>query len=137
MNVLSDCLFCKIINGEIPCFKIYEDENFLAILDRFPAAMGTVLILTKNHAPSIFDLSEKEAAALMPLAKKIAEKIQSALNPDGINILQNNGAPAGQEIFHYHMHIIPRHKNDSIKLIKPPTDPPLSELEEIGKKLLL
>ncbi|MCL2577959.1 MAG: HIT family protein [Defluviitaleaceae bacterium] len=134
---MSDCLFCKIIAGEIPSFKVYEDENFLAILDRFPGTIGTVLVLTKRHAQDIFGLNEAESCGLMPLAQQIAEKIKSTLNPAGLNILQNNGSDAGQEIFHYHMHIIPRYKNDEIRFRKPPTDPPIEDLAEMARRLTL
>ena len=129
---MSDCLFCKIIAGEIPSYRVYEDENFIAILDRFPAVAGTILILTKRHAADIFALNETEAAGILPLAKRVAEKIRSELSPDGVNILQNNGAAAGQEIFHYHMHVIPRHAGDAVRFHKPPTDPPLHELDKIA-----
>ncbi|MCL1883224.1 MAG: HIT family protein [Defluviitaleaceae bacterium] len=132
---MGDCIFCKIIAGEIPCFKVYEDEVFVAILDRFPATAGTVLILTKSHAEDIFALSDAEALGIMPLAKRVAEKIKIALKPDGVNILQNNGVSAGQEIFHYHMHIIPRYKGDDIRFKKPPTDPPLDALGKMAELL--
>lgn len=131
------CIFCKIIAGEIPSYVVYEDKNFLAILDRYPATPGTVLILTKGHKSDIFSLNEEETVGLIPLAQRIAVKIQNTLNPDGINILQNNGEAAGQEIFHYHLHIIPRHENDAIKFKKPPTDPSLPELEEMAERLRL
>jgi histidine triad (HIT) family protein len=129
------CLFCKIIAGELPCYKIYEDEFFIAILNRFPAVAGSVLLIPKEHCENIFTLSECEK--LMPLAKRIAEKMQSALQPDGINFLQNNGKAAGQEIFHYHMHIIPRYESDGVRFSLPPTDPPPKEFEEMKAKLLM
>lgn len=132
---MSDCIFCKIIEGEIPSFKVYEDDTFLAILDRFPGSTGSVLILTKRHAADMFSLNQTETAGLMPLAKRIAEKMLSTLNPAGLNILQNNGASAGQEIFHYHMHVIPRYENDNIRFHKPPTSPPLEQLADIALRL--
>ncbi|MCL2225928.1 MAG: HIT family protein [Defluviitaleaceae bacterium] len=132
-----DCLFCKIIAGEIPSYKVYEDENFLAILDRFPAVEGTVLVLTKRHAADMFDMDEAEASGVMLVAKRIAEKIKETLKPDGLNILQNNGKSAGQEIFHYHMHIIPRYDGDAVRFSKPPTDPPLEKLAETAQRLKL
>ncbi|MCL1846246.1 MAG: HIT family protein [Defluviitaleaceae bacterium] len=134
---MSNCIFCKIIAGEIPCFKIYEDENLLAILDRFPSATGHTLIIPKRHAADIFELNDAEAAGILPLAKRIAEKIRTELTPDGVNIVQNNGRAAGQEIFHYHMHIVPRNKNDGLKFNNPPTDPPLNELAKTAEKLKL
>jgi len=119
----------------MPAYIIHEDELFLAIVDRFPATPGHVLILPKRHAASIFDLNEAESAALMPLAKRVAEKIQSTLNPMGLNLLQNNGKAAGQVVFHYHLHLIPRYEGDSFKFSHPHNDPPLSELEEMTGKL--
>ena len=132
---MSDCLFCKIIAGEIPSYKIYEDDNFIAILNRFPAVQGSVLLLPKAHAENIFGLCEQELKELMPLAKRIAEKMQNVLRPDGINFLQNNGKAAGQEIFHYHLHIIPRFEGDSVKMGFPSTDPPHEQFLEIQEKL--
>jgi histidine triad (HIT) family protein len=133
---MSDCIFCKIIAGEIPSFKVYEDADFLAILDRFPSSAGHVLVLPKRHAADLFELSEAEAAAVLPLAQKLAKKIKATLGCAGVNIVQNNGAAAGQEIFHYHMHIVPRYTNDGLKISLGRTEPELTELEEIAKKLL-
>ena len=135
------CLFCSIVDGKLPSYKIYEDENFLVILDRFPATSGEVLILLKRHEEGISGLNFDESSALMPLTQKICERIQKALNPSGINILQNNGKSAGQEIMHYHLHIIPRYddgtnvKKDGFILHKKPTDPPLEELEKMAELL--
>jgi histidine triad (HIT) family protein len=132
---MSDCIFCKIIAGEIPSFKIYEDESFIAILDRFPTSKGHTLIIPKRHAQDIFELTDNEASAILPLVKSLSAKIKTTLNCSGLNILQNNGKSAGQEIFHYHLHIIPRFDNDGIKLHAQPTDPTLTELEAIAKQL--
>jgi len=130
------CIFCSIINGELPSYKIHEDENFLVILDRFPATVGEVLILLKRHEEGLEGLNFQESSALMPLAQKMCEKIKKSLNPAGINILQNNGKLAGQEIMHYHLHIIPRYDHlDGFTLHKTPSDPPLEELEKIAKLL--
>jgi histidine triad (HIT) family protein len=133
---MTDCIFCKIIAGELPCYKVYEDEIYLAILDRYPSTSGATLILTKRHTADIFGLTAEESSGLMPLAKRIAEKMQNTL-PDikGVNILQNNGAAAGQVIFHYHMHILPRYDNDRVKISHTATEPTLSELEETAIKL--
>jgi len=109
-------LFHKIIQNEIHRYKIYEDEDFLVILDKFPANPGHCLILPKIPARDIFDLSEQLIAKLYPLAKRIAFAVKIATGCDGVNILQNNGAAAGQVIFYFHMHIIPRFTNDSIRI---------------------
>ena len=111
-----DCVFCKIMEGTLPSSCIYEDEFFKVILDIAPASKGHTLIISKEHAADIFALSDEAAARLMPLAKKVAAALQSAFNPVGLNILQNNGAPAGQTVFHYHMQLIPRYENDNVNI---------------------
>jgi len=111
-----DTIFDKIIKGELPCDKVYEDDNFLVILDKFPANAGHCLILPKIPAKDIYDLDESMAAALYPLAKRVAAGLKAVLNCDGINILQNNESAAGQVIFYFHLHIIPRFKEDSITI---------------------
>ena len=109
---MDNCIFCKIANGEIPATTLYEDEEFRVILDLGPATKGHSLILPKAHAANIYELSEETAAKAMILAKRMAEKMTKALNCDGFNIVQNNGEPAGQTVFHFHMHLIPRYEND-------------------------
>ena len=105
-------IFCKIANGEIPAATLYEDENFRVILDLGPASKGHALILPKSHAANIYELSDEMAAKAMILAKKMATAMTAALKCDGFNIVQNNGECAGQTVFHFHMHLIPRYKND-------------------------
>ncbi|MCL2456270.1 MAG: HIT family protein [Defluviitaleaceae bacterium] len=131
------CIFCKIVAGELPSYKIYEDAIFVAILNRFPATKGSVLLIPKEHVENTFELSDETLRKILPLAKKIAEKIFDALNCDGINFLQNNGKAAGQEIFHYHLHIIPRFEEDNVKISCPPTDPSPAEFEKIQTLLQL
>ena len=109
---MDNCIFCKIANGEIPSATLYEDEEFRVILDLGPATKGHALILPKTHAANIYEISEDMAAKAMILAKKMATKMTKALNCDGFNIVQNNGEPAGQTVFHFHMHLIPRYEND-------------------------
>jgi histidine triad (HIT) family protein len=111
----SDCIFCKIIAGEIPSATVYEDEDFKAIMDIFPAAKGHVIILPKKHHANLFELEEDIAAKALPVACKIARAIQAELSCDGMNLLQNNGEAAGQTIFHFHMHLIPRYQGDQVK----------------------
>lgn len=113
---MSDCLFCKIINKELPADVMYEDERFLVILDKFPAAFGHVLILPKAHYENIYDLGEAEQAAIMPLAAKLAKALKETLGLEGLNVLQNNGKLAGQVVFHYHLHLVPRADNDGVKI---------------------
>ena len=111
---MSDCIFCKIANGEIPSATLYEDEDFRVILDLGPASKGHVLILPKAHAANIYEISDDMAAKAMILAKKMATKMTEALKCDGFNIVQNNGEPAGQTVFHFHMHLIPRYEGDQV-----------------------
>ena len=109
---MENCIFCKIANGEIPSATLYEDEDFRVILDLGPASKGHSLILPKSHAANIYELPDETAAKAMVLAKKMATKLRDGLNCDGFNIVQNNGEIAGQTVFHFHMHLIPRYKDD-------------------------
>ena len=111
---MSDCIFCKIANGEIPSATLYEDEDFRVILDLGPASKGHALILPKAHAANIYEISDDMAAKAMILAKKMATKMTEALKCDGFNIVQNTGEPAGQTVFHFHMHLIPRYEGDQV-----------------------
>lgn len=116
-NVLSEnCIFCKIANGEIPSATLYEDEDFRVILDVNPAAKGHALILPKKHAANLYELPDETAGKALVLAKKIASVLQEGLQADGINVLQNNGEAAGQTVFHFHMHIIPRNEGDTVNM---------------------
>ena len=111
---MSEFIFCKIENGEIPAATLYEDEDFRVILDLGPASKGHALILPKAHAANIYEISDDMAAKAMILAKKMATKMTEALKCDGFNIVQNNGEPAGQTVFHFHMHLIPRYEGDQV-----------------------
>lgn len=108
---MDNCIFCKIANGEIPAATLYEDDDFRVILDLGPASKGHALILPKAHVANIYEISDEMAAKAMILAKKMATKMTDALKCDGFNIVQNNGEPAGQTVFHFHMHLIPRYLN--------------------------
>lgn len=113
---MVDCIFCKIANGEIPSVTLYEDEEFRVILDLGPASKGHALILPKTHAANIYELSDETAGKAMILAKHMASKMTDALGCEGFNIVQNNGEIAGQTVFHFHMHLIPRYKGDKVGL---------------------
>ena len=99
----DDCIFCKIVAGEIPSQTLYEDEKFKVILDVGPATRGHALILPKNHYANLYELPEEDAAEAMKLAKRMMIKMTEKLNCDGFNIVQNNGEVAGQTVFHFHM----------------------------------
>ena len=111
---MANCICFKIANGEIPAATLYEDDDFRVILDLGPASKGHALILPKAHAANIYEISDEMAAKAMILAKKMATKMTDALKCDGFNIVQNNGEPAGQTVFHFHMHLIPRYKGDKV-----------------------
>ncbi len=127
----ENCIFCKIIAGEIPSATVYEDEDFKAILDVNPAAKGHVIILPKKHAANIFELPKEDAEKVFPVAAKIATALMKTYNCDGINILQNNGEAAGQTVFHLHVHVIPRFKGDDVNIAwKPGETPDLATVAE-------
>lgn len=112
----SNCIFCKIAAGEIPSKTLYEDDSFRVILDISPASKGHAIILPKKHAANVYELSEEDASKIFVVAKKVATAMQKVLQCDGMNILQNNGEVAGQSVFHLHVHLIPRYKDDKLTI---------------------
>lgn len=106
---MSDCIFCKIINGDIPSAKVYEDENVLAFLDISQVTKGHTLVIPKEHKENVFELTDEIAAKVFSAVPKVANAIKAAYDPIGLNVLQNNGEAAGQSVFHFHMHLIPRY----------------------------
>ena len=111
-----DCLFCKIVAGDIPSHKVYEDEQSLAFLDIMPAARGHTLVIPKTHAAGLMEITPESLAATVRCAQTVARLLRTRLGPDGINMIQNDGAAAGQEIFHYHLHLLPRWEGDGASL---------------------
>lgn len=111
------CIFCKIANGEIPSRTIYEDGDFRVILDVNPVTKGHALILPKSHYKNIYELPDEMAAKVLPLAKKMASSMTEKLKCDGLNIIQNNNEVAGQTVFHFHTHLIPRYEGDGRNFI--------------------
>ncbi len=134
----ENCIFCKIAAGDIPSKTIYEDEQFRVIMDISPATKGHALILPKEHYANLYEIPEEVAADAMKLAKKLAKKMTDALECDGFNVVQNNGEVAGQTVFHFHMHLIPRYKNDGNeeKICWNHLELSDSELGEIHQKLI-
>jgi histidine triad (HIT) family protein len=108
MSYDSGNIFAKILRGEIPCVKVYEDDKTLAFMDVMPEADGHVLVVPRESAENILDLSAEGMAAMMATTQKIARAVDKALSPDGILLKQYNRAPAGQSVFHVHFHIVPR-----------------------------
>lgn len=131
----SQCIFCKLANGDIPTNTIYEDADFRVILDASPATRGHALILPKEHYVNLFELPEELAGKAIILAKKMAAVMKERFDCDGVNIVQNNGEAAGQTVFHFHMHIIPRYADDGQVIGWKPTSPSEEELTEIKNAL--
>lgn len=127
---MNDCLFCKIIQGDIPARKVYEDDNVLAFLDIRPVHPGHTLLLPKRHARNILDMADADAGVLFSKLPLIACAVKEAVSAGGINIGMNNEAPAGQLVFHAHIHIIPRFENDG--LVHWPSSPYANTDEEIA-----
>lgn len=127
----DDCIFCKLANGVIPTNSIYEDDDFNVILDLGPATKGHALILPKEHYANIYEIPEETAGKVMILAKRLAIKMTDRLGADGFNLVQNNNECAGQTVFHFHFHLIPRYENDGQNLLWNPTSPSAEELDEI------
>ncbi len=112
----NNCIFCKIANGEIPSSTLYEDEKVRVILDISPASKGHALILPKEHYANIYEISDEMAGHVIKTARKMAKKMQEELGAEGLNLVQNNGELAGQTVFHYHMHLIPRYQGDKVNV---------------------
>ena len=112
----DNCIFCKIAAGDIPSATIYEDEDFRVIMDIEPASKGHALILPKEHYANLYELPEELVAKALVVAKKVITKMTDIVGCDGYNVLQNNGTVAGQTVFHYHMHLIPRYKEDDVTI---------------------
>ncbi|MBE5934872.1 MAG: HIT family protein [Lachnospiraceae bacterium] len=132
---MSDCLFCKIANGEFDSFTVYEDNDFRAIMDIAPASRGHIIILPKTHATDIFDLDEVIASKIYVVAKKLAKAVKEVTGCDGVNVLQNNGEAAGQTVFHLHMHVIPRWNDDNIKILWEQTEVEKDVLKELAEDI--
>ena len=133
----DDCIFCKLANGVFETNKIYEDDDFTVILDAAPATKGHALILPKEHYVNIYELDDETAGKALKLAKKLAIHMTDKLGCDGFNIIQNNGEAAGQTVFHFHVHLIPRYKDDGAVLQWNPTSPDADEQKELCRLLSL
>lgn len=132
----DNCIFCKLANGVFPTNSIYEDEDFKVILDNSPATKGHALILPKSHYKNIYELPEETAGKVFVLAKKLAGSMTEKLHAEGFNIVQNNNEIAGQTVFHFHMHLIPRYEGDGQDITWNPTSPSAEELVAIKDSLL-
>ena len=116
MRTDGDCIFCKIVAGDIPCFKLREDDATLAFMDINPANPGHALAIAKEHWVNVYEMPDDKFGAVAATAKHVAAAVNRVLQPDGINLVQANGPGAGQSVFHFHMHILPRHDGDELKM---------------------
>lgn len=131
----SNCIFCKIANGEIPSRTIEENEMFRVVLDMGPATKGHALILPKEHYRNLYELPEEVAGEALKMAKRVALKMQDRLGCDGLNLVQNNEEAAGQTVFHFHIHVIPRFKEDGQVIGWKPGQPTAEELDKVCEEL--
>ena len=131
----DDCIFCKIAAGEIPSQCIYEDELFKVILDLGPATKGHSLIIPKDHYEDLFELPEETAAQAMVLAKRLSARLMEKLHADGLNLVQNNKETAGQTVKHFHLHMIPRYKDDMQNILWKPGEVTQDELALIKETI--
>ena len=130
-----NCIFCKIAGGDIPSATLYEDDDFRVILDLGPATKGHALILPKNHFDDIYSMDDATAAHVFQVAVKVAKAMKETLGCEGLNIVQNNGEIAGQTVFHFHMHIIPRYKGDTVNIGWTPGKADADEINELKEKI--
>lgn len=133
LRMKNDCIFCAIAAGEIPSFKVYEDDKFLAYLDINPFSEGHVLVIPKEHREGLIDAEDSLLSELIARVKKVATHVKEVLGADGFNILQNNGEAAGQTVRHIHFHIIPRKNGDA--LVFENTKGDMQKLEELARRL--
>ena len=131
----NNCIFCKIANGEIPSRTIEENELFRVVLDVAPATKGHALILPKEHCRNLFDLPEETGTEVMKMAQKVALKMKDKLHCEGVNLVQNNEEVAGQTVFHFHMHVIPRYADDSQLIGWKPGQPTAEEMDAVAEEL--
>ena len=127
---MSNCIFCRIVAKEIPAAVVYEDEHTLAFMDAGQVNPGHVLVAAKGHAENLYELNDAQAGALLRTAARVARAIRDAYQPQGLSVYQANGKAAWQSVFHYHMHLLPRHEGDGMTLTWPAKNPPREKLAE-------
>ncbi len=127
---MSGCVFCRIVGGQIPSTRVYEDDLTLAFMDIGQVNPGHVLVTVKKHAENLYELDDAQAAAVHRAAARIARAIRNAFGPQGLSVYQANGGAAGQTVFHYHVHLVPRYAGDGMALTWPVRNPPRDELEK-------
>lgn len=134
--MVSDCIFCKIVAGEIPASKVYEDDHFLAFLDISQVTPGHTLVIPKKHARNLLEMTPDETAALFNIVSRVTKKVESATQPQGMNIISNMEEIAGQSIFHTHVHILPRYsQEDDLKIDFIAHEPDFAHLAQLAKEI--
>lgn len=132
---MNDCVFCRIVAGQIPSTRVYEDEQVLAFMDIGQVNPGHVLVALKKHAENLFALEDSAAAAVGRASARIARAIREAFAPEGLSVYQANGKAAGQTVFHYHVHLLPRHAGDGMELTWPVKNPARETLEDYAARI--
>jgi len=132
---MSDCVFCKIVARQIPATVVHEDEHTLAFMDIGQVNPGHVLIAVKKHADNIFALEDAQAGAVFRAVARVSRAIRDAFSPQGLSVYQANGKAAGQTVFHFHVHLVPRHEGDGMELTWPVKNPPREKLVEYAEKI--
>jgi histidine triad (HIT) family protein len=132
---MADCVFCRIVAGQIPSTRVYEDGLTLAFMDIGQVNPGHVLVALKPHAENLYALDDSQAAAVQRTAARVARAIRDAFAPAGLSVVQANGKAAGQTVFHYHVHLVPRYEGDGMALSWPVKNPPREKLEEHAAKI--
>ncbi|MBQ9445317.1 MAG: HIT family protein [Victivallales bacterium] len=136
MPLVKECVFCKIIRGEIPCCKVYEDDLILAFLDIAPFNIGHTVIIPKDHQNSITTLDEIYANRIIKIAPKIGVALMRTINAEGFNLFLNNGSVAGQTVQHCHMHVLPRFAGDKVVISSEPMKyDSMDQMSELAEKL--
>ena len=132
---MTDCVFCRIVAGQIPSTRVHEDEHTIAFMDIGQVNPGHVLVAVKKHAANLFELDDAQAAAVARASAKVARVIRAAFEPEGLSVYQANGKAAGQTVFHYHVHLLPRHAGDGMELTWPVKNPPRATLEDYAARI--
>ena len=131
----DQCIFCRLVAGEIPSARVYEDALTIAFMDLGQVNPGHVLVATKRHAATLLDITPEEAAAVMQTAQHVARAVMAVFNPPGLTLLQANGREGDQTVFHFHLHVVPRHAQDGIALSWPRKDPSAEVLHDHAARL--
>ena len=132
----GQCIFCRLVSGEIPAAQVYEDALTIAFMDIGQVNPGHVLVATRRHAATLLDITPEEAAAVMQTAQRVAHAVQATFDPPGLTLLQANGREGDQTVFHFHMHVVPRHADDGIALSWPRKEPGAEVLQGYAARLV-